>query len=123
MVSFDVRTRTAADVNDVRSTVGLMIADEPVMSRGSIVHLIAWEPVLRALVDRRPAYEPGMVDFTDRHGAPLDLDRSFSLAGDDVDEMRHFLARVPPTAGCRRRRRGGTPQRRDRPLAGADDRT
>lgn len=81
-------------VNDVRSTVALMIADEPVMTRGSIVHLIAWEPVLRALVDGRPAYEPGMVAFTDRHGAPLDLDRSFSLADDDVDEMRHFLAQA-----------------------------
>lgn len=80
-------------VNDVRSTVALMIADEPVMTRGSIVHLIAWEPVLRALVDRRPAYEPGAVAFTDLHGAPLDLDRSFSLI-DDVEEMHHFLTQA-----------------------------
>ena len=78
-------------VNDVRSTVALMIAGEPVMTRGSIVHLIAWEPVLRALIDGRPAYEPGLVAFTGLDGAPLDLDRSFSL-DDDADEIRHFLA-------------------------------
>jgi hypothetical protein len=79
-------------VNDVRSTVALMIADIPVMARGSIVHLIAWEPVLRALIDGRPAYEPGQIDFTDRRGDPLDLDQSFDLRVDDGDDIRHFLA-------------------------------
>jgi hypothetical protein len=78
-------------VNDVRSTVALMISGEPVMARGAVVHLIAWEPVLRALVDARPAYEPGLVDLTDRHGSPLDLDRTFSL-DDDRADLRHFLA-------------------------------
>jgi Phytanoyl-CoA dioxygenase (PhyH) len=80
-------------VNDVRSTVALMIAGDSVMSRGSIVHLIAWEPVLRALVDGRPAYEPGLVDFADRDGAPLDLDRSFSL-DDDAGDIRRFLGQA-----------------------------
>jgi hypothetical protein len=78
-------------VDDVRSTVALMIADEPVMARGAITHLIAWEPVLRALVDGRPAYEPGLVSFAGRDGRPLDLDRSFTL-DDDPDDVRHFLA-------------------------------
>lgn len=83
-------------VNDVRSTVALMIAALPVMARGNITHLIAWEPVLRALLDDRPAYEPGLVDFVDRDGAPLDLERTFTLdelAG-DPDDLRHFLAQT-----------------------------
>jgi len=80
-------------VNDVRSTVALMIADEPVMGRGHIFHAIAWEPVLRALLDGRPAYEPGAVDLVDRDGAPLDLDRSFDLS-DDQAAMSHFLAQA-----------------------------
>jgi hypothetical protein len=78
-------------VNDVRSSVALMISGEPVMTRGAVVHLIAWEPVLRALVDARQAYEPGLVELTDRHGSPLDLDRTFSL-DDDRADLRHFLA-------------------------------
>lgn len=77
-------------VNDVRSSVALMISGEAEMVRGSIVHLTRWEPVLRALVDGRPAYEPGVVDFVDRGGGPLDLDRSFTL-GDDPAELAHFL--------------------------------
>ncbi len=78
-------------VNDVRSTVALMIAAVPVMARGNITHLIAWEPVLRALTDGRPAYEPGAVTFLDQGGQPLDLARSFTL-DDDAAERTHFLA-------------------------------
>ncbi len=77
-------------VNDVRSTVALMISTEPVMARGHVMHLIAWEPVLRALLDGRPAYEPGLVKFVDRSGDPLDIATTFSL-GDDPLEMAHFL--------------------------------
>ena len=82
-------------VTDQRSSVALMIATLPVMTRGRIEHLIRWEKALRALVDGRPAYAPGMIDFLDRQGAPLDLDRSFSL-DDDPDDVRHFLAQT----GC-----------------------
>lgn len=78
-------------VNDVRSTVALMIDGSEVMARGRIVHLTMWEPVLRALVDGRPAYRPGLIGFTDREGSPLDLNRSFTL-DDDPAELAHFLA-------------------------------
>jgi len=78
-------------VHDVRSTVALVISEEVGMARGSIVHLTAWEPVLRALIDGRPAYEPGLVDFIDRDGTPLDLHRSFTL-GDDPGVLSHFLS-------------------------------
>ncbi|MEX2293491.1 MAG: phytanoyl-CoA dioxygenase family protein [Acidimicrobiales bacterium] len=80
-------------VNDVRSTVALMIANEPVMTRGHITHLIAWEPVVRALLDGRAAFEHGLVGFVDRDGGSLDLDRSFAL-DDDAAEMSHFLAQA-----------------------------
>lgn len=80
-------------VNDVRSTVALMISGEPVMVRGGVNRLIAFEPVLRALIDGRPAYESGLVDFTDPRGAPLDLGQSFRL-DDDPEELRRFLSQA-----------------------------
>ncbi len=78
-------------VLDQRSSVALMVAALPVMARGRIEHLIRWEKTLRALVDGRPPYQAGTVDFLRPDGGPLDLDRSFSL-GDDPDEVAHFLA-------------------------------
>jgi hypothetical protein len=100
VVPGDVDARARADlsvewfsdiVNDVRSTTALMVSGDDVMTRGSIVHLSRWEVALRALLDGRPAYEPGLVDFLDSSGDPLDLDRSFSV-DDDPAEMRHFLS-------------------------------
>ncbi len=78
-------------VNDLRSTTAAMIANDVDMVRGNVTHLVAWEPVLRALVDARPAYQEGLVGFTDRSGRPLDLDTSFTLE-DDPDEIVHFLS-------------------------------
>jgi hypothetical protein len=46
--------------------------------------------VLRAAVDGTPIYTPGSIALDDRDGRPLDLHRAFR-AGDDPDEMRHFL--------------------------------
>lgn len=80
-------------VCDVRSAVAVLVSAEPVMTRGNISHLIAWETVLRALVDGRPAYEPGLVDFVDRAGAALDLGRTFRL-DDDPAEMTQFLSQA-----------------------------
>ena len=80
-------------VNDVRSTVAVMIGNAAEMVRGNVVHLIAWEPVLRALTDGRAAYEAGLVGFEDRDGGPLDLHRSFTL-DDDPAEVAHFLGQA-----------------------------
>ena len=52
---------------------------------------VEWEPVLRCLLDGRPVYEPGAIDFRDVDGEPLDLGRSFTL-DDPPDEIGHFLA-------------------------------
>ena len=77
-------------VTDQRSAVALMVAGLPVMARGGIEHLIRWEKALRALVDGRPAWTAGAVDFVDREGRPLDLGRSFR-PDDDPLERAHFL--------------------------------
>ena len=78
-------------VDDTRSGIAVMISGEPVMTRGRITHLIDWEIALRALLDGRPAHDPGRVTFTDRDGGPLDLTRRFSL-DDDPADISHFLA-------------------------------
>ena len=80
----------SAIVNDTKSAMAVMISGEQVMTRGRISHLIDWEIALRALLDGRPAHEPGLVTFLDRDGSPLDLGRSFTL-DDDPAELRHFL--------------------------------
>jgi Phytanoyl-CoA dioxygenase (PhyH) len=78
-------------MQDLRSTVALIITDDVRMTRGSQQTLIDWEPIFRAALDGRPVYEPGSLDFQDRDGSPLDLARVFSPA-DSRDEMGHFLA-------------------------------
>jgi hypothetical protein len=63
------------------------LLDQPA---GRLEDLLDWWLVLRAAIDGRSMYTPGSVDFRDRHGAPLDLGRSFTL-DDDRDDVRHFL--------------------------------
>lgn len=80
-------------VDDVRSAMGVMMTGRQVMVRGAIGHLVAWDLVLRALVDGRPAYEPGLVEMVDRDGSPLDPARSFRL-DDDPEDLRHHLTQA-----------------------------
>lgn len=78
-------------VQDVASTFGVQMTGRAHVRRGTADDFVAWEPVLRGLLDGRPVYEPGTIDFHDREGRPLDLHRSFTL-DDDPDEIGHFLA-------------------------------
>ena len=80
-------------VCNLRSAVAVLVSAEPVMTRGNIMHLIWWETVLRALLDGRPAYEPGLIDFVDRDGTPLDLDRCFA-PDEDPAAMAQFLSQT-----------------------------
>jgi hypothetical protein len=48
---------------------------------------------LRALVDGRQAWEPGLIDFVAADGRPLDLHRSFTL-DEEPSELAHFLAQA-----------------------------
>ena len=77
-------------VQDVQSTMGLAMTSSVHLRRGSLDDWIAWEPVLRALLDGRPVHEPGMIQLQDGDGAPLDLERVFE-PDDDRSEMAHFL--------------------------------
>jgi len=78
-------------VGNVRSAVAVLVANEPVMTRGNIMHLIAWETTVRSLVDGWPSYEPGAITFTAADGSPLDLTRSYRI-DDDPAELLHALA-------------------------------
>jgi len=78
-------------VQEVASTFGLILAGRAEMRRGSSDDLVAWEPVLRAVLDERPVHEPGTVTFHDRDGDDLDLAQSFSLDAQRED-IGHFLS-------------------------------
>jgi hypothetical protein len=78
-------------MQDVASTFGLQMTGRAEIRRGSVDAFVAWEPVLRCLLDGRPVYEPGSLSFHERDGSPLDLHRSFTL-DDDPADLAHFLA-------------------------------
>lgn len=78
-------------VQDVGSGFGLQMMGRAAVRSGELDSLLQWEPVLRCLIDGRPAYRPGSIDFRDRAGSPLDLSTSFHSDSDPRD-MGHFLA-------------------------------
>lgn len=71
-------------VQDVDSTMGLMMTSRVKLHSGNVNDWIGWEPALRALLDGRKVHETGDVTFD------VDLDRTFTL-DDDREEMAHFL--------------------------------
>ena len=77
-------------LQDYQSTMGLAMTSRVRVEGGTIDDWVAWEMVLRALLDGRRVYETGDVTFRTPEGAPLDLDRVFTLS-DDRQEMAHFL--------------------------------
>lgn len=76
---------------DLVSTFGLVMPGRVEVLRPRGDQFVAWEPVLRAAIDGRAVYEPGSIEFHDRHGDELDLRRSFRVDG-DRDDIGHFLA-------------------------------
>ncbi|PJK18220.1 phytanoyl-CoA dioxygenase family protein [Mycolicibacterium goodii] len=82
----------SALVTDRLSTYGAHFTQRACVTSGRLDDFLAWEPVLRHLLDDRPIYRPGSLDFVDRHKAPLDLHRGFSLDDDDPRDIGHFLA-------------------------------
>jgi Phytanoyl-CoA dioxygenase (PhyH) len=76
---------------DVTSTFGLIMAGRVQVRRGESDQFVAWEPVLRAVFDERPVYEPGSIELRARDGDPLDLRRSFRI-DDPGEEIGEFLA-------------------------------
>jgi hypothetical protein len=78
-------------VQDITSTFGLVMASRVELRRGAMQDFVAWEPVLRAVLDERPVYEPGSISFRARDGQPMDPEQSFRL-DDPREEIGHFLA-------------------------------
>jgi hypothetical protein len=78
-------------MQDVASTFGLTLAGRVQLRRGTADEFTAWEPVLRAVLDERPVYEPGAIEFRARDGGALDVQQSFRVPG-PREEIGHFLA-------------------------------
>ena len=78
-------------VQDAASTFALQMTGRADVRRGNVDAFLAWEPVLRCLLDGRAVYEPGTIQFRDPAGAPLELRRSFTL-DDRAEDMGSFLA-------------------------------
>lgn len=75
---------------EFRTRYGLLYSGAVRFIRGDFDTWDDWEPAIRCMYSGRAIYDPGSVDFRDRSGDPLDLNRSFEV-GDDIDEMSHFL--------------------------------
>jgi hypothetical protein len=78
-------------MQDLVSTFGLVMAGRVEIRRGTADQFIAWEPVLRAVLDERPVHESGSVTLRARDGSALELDHAFRL-DDSPEEIGHFLA-------------------------------
>jgi hypothetical protein len=78
-------------IQDAASTFALQMTGRAEVHRGDADAFVAWEPVLRCLMDGRAVYEPGTIAFGDTEGRPLDLRRSFTL-DDEPAEMGQFLS-------------------------------
>jgi len=77
-------------VNDLYTPMTFFVGGSLDIPRGDLSAFLDWWLVIRGLVDGRPIHVPGAIDFADRDGTPLKLNRSFTL-DDDVEDMRHFL--------------------------------
>jgi hypothetical protein len=77
-------------VNDIRTPIGFFTGGDLEMSRGRLEDFLDWSVILRSILDARPVHTAGSVQFLERDGSPLDLQRSFGI-DDDPDEMAYFL--------------------------------
>jgi hypothetical protein len=80
-------------VNDQVTVVGMQTngtLDQPV---GRFDALVDWWLLLRGALDARAPHTPGAIDLVDADGAPLALDRSFTVDS-PLDEMGDFLQRA-----------------------------
>ena len=78
-------------VNDLRTPMAFFVGGDLDMPKGGLDDFLDWSVILRSLLDDRRVHTTGAVDFLDRGGAPLDLQRAFSI-DDDPDDVAHFLA-------------------------------
>ncbi len=80
-------------LHEFRTAPGLAYGGMVTFPRGEFGDLMRWEPVLRALWQGRPVYDPATVDLTDRAGRPLDLKRAWRL-DDPADAVTDFFRKT-----------------------------
>ncbi len=82
-------TAFAGIVGELETAPGLIYADSVRCACGDLMRFVRWEPALRAMFGGRPLWNPDQ-PLLDPRGAPLDVERSFSL-DDDPADLAHFL--------------------------------
>lgn len=76
---------------ELRTSFALLYAGAVSFPRGGFGHLARWEPALRAAFDGQDVYDlDDPPPVLDADGAPVDLERSFGLDGDDRDLRDHL---------------------------------
>jgi hypothetical protein len=80
-------------VHDVQTPIGFVTGGTLHLEQSRLDDVLDWWVVLRALLDGRPAYTAGSIDFRDRQGAPLDLHQGFGPES-DPEEQAHFLSQA-----------------------------
>ncbi|MCH7598959.1 MAG: hypothetical protein IH973_04310 [Myxococcales bacterium] len=76
-------------VRETMTAPGLLYGGKVKCLRGNTIKFVGWEPVLRAMYNGRPVWNPEDI-LLDRAGDPLDASKSFQI-DDDREEMAHFL--------------------------------
>lgn len=76
-------------VQETMTAPGLLYGGKVKCLRGNAIKFVGWEPVLRAMYNGRPVWNPEDI-LLDRAGDPLDASKSFQI-DDDREEMAHFL--------------------------------
>lgn len=75
---------------EYRTRYGLLYSHAVRFVRGDFDTWDDWEPAIRCMYSGREIYDPASVDFRDREGRPLDLQRRFE-PDEGPEEMSHFL--------------------------------
>ena len=77
-------------LHEFRTRAGLLYSRAVRFLRGNFESWDAWDPAIRCMYSGRAIYDPDRLEFLDRDGQPLDLQRRFDL-DDDPEELSHFL--------------------------------
>ncbi|MFP8878902.1 MAG: phytanoyl-CoA dioxygenase family protein, partial [Myxococcota bacterium] len=77
-------------LHEFRTRAGLLYSKAVRFVRGDFESWDDWDPAIRCMYSGREIYDPSKLEFRDREGADLDLNRRFDL-DDDREEMSHFL--------------------------------
>jgi hypothetical protein len=79
-------------LHELLTASGAGLTGRAKLLRGTLAGWKRWEPAIQSLCSGQSIYGPDVRrTLVDREGKTLDLTRRFAV-GDDVDDMRHFLA-------------------------------